>query len=273
MLLHNSQSLKRCKVKTKLWVPETLWKIVCQGYDKYSFRHQKNPSAYWKQIIRMLKTADKDHQNDLGVKTKNTFPPIHGCSSSENTGTGSLIKHYRFLQKIQWRPFLRDHLKLIQTKTERTRQSSKQTSITNIIFGHYHCIYTAYQPIEETVAKILMSQSPFRNAFPQSGNVGISIGSLMLLQWLEGKKPEQFNEKIICFYTNFSNQQPINHEAWKPTHSTFLLTAQTNKRRGETTFCRNTPKTLQAAGVKYSFILHENALYSNLLQLPYPKCL
>lgn len=61
------------------------------------------------------------------------------------------------------------------------RRASK-TSTTNIIFGHYHCTYRAYQAIEETVVKILISQSPFRNAFLHCGNVAISIANLMLLQ-------------------------------------------------------------------------------------------
>lgn len=204
VLLHNSQSLKCCKVKTKLWVPETFRKtefakvmILFQTPEKSFHLLEANYPNAW------LKVADKDHQNDLRGKTKNTFPPIHGCTSSESTGTVSLIKHYRFLQKTQWRPFLRDHLKLMQTKTERTRQNSKQTSITNIIFGHYHCIYTAYQTTEETVAKILMGQSPFRNAFPQSGNFGISIDNLMLLLWLEGKKLSNFMKKEYVFIPTF----------------------------------------------------------------------
>lgn len=91
----------------------------------------------------------------------------------------------------------------MQTKTERTRQNSKQTSTTNSIFGHYHCIYTAYQTTEETVAKILMGQSPFRNTFPQSGNFGISIDNLMLLLWLEGKKRSNFMKKEYVFIPTF----------------------------------------------------------------------
>lgn len=139
-----------------------------------------------------LKVADKAHQNDLEVRLKTCFPKSMDVLKN-------FFREYRCSkpdQTLQVSP--EDTVKGISERSQQdnankngkhqTEQQAK-LSITNTSY-HYHRTYTAYQPIEETVVKILIGQLPFRNAFPQCGNVAISIDNTSTVTGR--KKTKQF---------------------------------------------------------------------------------